>query len=446
MQRTLSLNAMALALLLGFLSLSPGPARGADDSPDHSRKVTFREYLEAVARQNLELKSQRQNIASAQADVSIAGVRPDPELRFGLDSAELYEPNKPNASLATVIELGYTLETAGKRSKRIRTAESKLKLAEANVAAFMHQLGLDSASAFIEACRTRDVLTRKRSSLQSFQELVQATEIRFKAGDVSRLELWQTRVEADRFASEVTTAAAEARAAEMELSAFLGKPFAEVFPGAVIASVVKGDPLAIDLDGLIHQALMNRVDIRVAATEVEYSRHSLQLARANRWVDPKLNLGLTNTPRVDPVYNGEGQVTNSPAERSLELGLTLTIPIPFSRLQQGELIQAETALSQAQLRLASIRLKAETEVRATFTKYRAALENVYRYRDRVLKDSDLVFAGMRTAYRMGSASLLELLNAQRTADDVYLGYLQAVADLAKATVKLQISTGTRPDL
>jgi outer membrane protein, heavy metal efflux system len=53
---------------------------------------------------------------------------------------------------------------------------------------------------------------------------------------------------------------------------------------------------------------------------------------------------------------------------------------------------------------------------------------------------------MRTSYRKGATSLLQLLNAQRTADDVYLSYLQALADLASATVKLQLSAGMRPDL
>ena len=446
MQRNLFQSLIAFTLTLLLLSVVPARARAADDPLSNQRKVTFREYLEAVKKYSLDLQSQRQNIINAKADVSIAGVRPDPELTFGIDSTELYEPNKPNASTATTLGLGLTIETAGKRGKRQRVAESKLKLAEADLAAFFHQLSLESASAFIEACRTQDALSRKQSSLKSFQELVRATEIRFKAGDVSMLELWQTNVEADRFSSDVTSAEAETKAAVINLSAFLGKRFEEVFPEATVESVIKGEPLQFNLDNLIPQALKNRYDIHVAEAAVESSRNSFRLAQANRWVDPTVNVGLTNTPRVNSIYDREGNVTNSPAERSLALGLTITVPIPISRLQKGELIQAETALSQAQLQLSSIMLKAETEVRATFAQYLAAVKNVRRYREHVLKDADRVIDGMRTAYRMGSASFLELLNSQRTADEVYLGYLQAIADLANTTVKLQISAGMRPDL
>jgi len=110
------------------------------------------------------------------------------------------------------------------------------------------------------------------------------------------------------------------------------------------------------------------------------------------------------------------------------------------------LTQAETALTQAQLQLESTLLKAEAEVRATHAQYPAATQNEQIYVDHVLSDADRVLEGVRTSYRKGAAQLLDLLAAQRSADDIYLGYLQAAANLANATVKLQLSTGTRSDL
>ena len=435
-------------LMLSFLVLPAASFMAlAEDSPAApARKVTFHEYLEAVEKHSLDLQNQRENITSARAGVSIAGVRPDPLLTAGIASTELSSANKPSASTATIVGLAVTLETAGKRGKRIRAAESNVRLTEANVTAFLHQLGMESASAFAEACRTRQALARKQSSLNALREVVRANEARFKAGDIGMLELRQSRVEADRFAVDVTSATADAQAAEINLSALLGKQFDEVFPGGAVDTALKRDPLGFKLSDLIQQALKNRDDIRVAKATVASAGNSLRLARANRWVDPTVNTGLTNTPRVGPIFDTNGNVTNFPAERSLALGLTVTIPIPFSRLQRGELTQAETALRQSQLQLSSTVLKAETEVRATHAQYQAAAINVQSYSDRVLKEADEVLAGMRRSYRLGSASLLELLNAQRTADDVYLGYLQALADLANATVKLQISVGMRPDL
>ncbi len=412
-----------------------------------SRKVTFRQYLEAVEQNSLDLRNQRANVTSAKAGISIAGVRPDPQLTAGIDSTELNSANRPNASTATTAGVALTIETAGKRGARMRAAESNVKLTETNVQVFLRDLETQSASAFIEACRTQDALRRKQSSLKSFQEVVRTNEVRFKAGDIGRLELLQSRVEADRFAADVTSASADASAAEVNLSGPLGKWFSDVFLEGVVDCELKREPLHFELEELIRQALENRADVRAAKAAEENALDNLTLSRANRWIDPTINVGVIHTPQVRPVFDSSGNVTNSPTlARSVTLGLTITVPIPFSRLQRGELIQAETVLTQGRLQLSSTLLKAETEVRATYAQYQAAALNVQSYSEHVLADAGQVLDGVRTSYRLGAASLLELLNAQRTADDVYLGYLQALADLANATVKLQLSAGMRPDL
>jgi cobalt-zinc-cadmium efflux system outer membrane protein len=76
----------------------------------------------------------------------------------------------------------------------------------------------------------------------------------------------------------------------------------------------------------------------------------------------------------------------------------------------------------------------------------SARENVQRYRNGVLADAQKVLEGMRLSYRQGAASLLELLSAQYSADEAYQNYLQAQADLATATVELQLSVGQKPAL
>jgi cobalt-zinc-cadmium efflux system outer membrane protein len=245
----------------------------------------------------------------------------------------------------------------------------------------------------------------------------------------------------------VTTAAADAEAALINLSLPLGRPFDAVFGGASPDCELKPQATPPDLDAFVSQALAQRRDVRAAQAAVDNARDVAELARANRWVDPVVNVGLTNTPRINPVVDGSGTVTNSPTlQRSLTLGLTVSVPIPLSRTQDGELRQAEAALTQAQLQLTSALLKAQADVRATYSRYRAVVENEARYREQVQQDSERVLEGARISYRKGASSLLELLDAQRTADQIALDHLQAQADLANATVKLQVNAGTTPDL
>ena len=73
-----------LCLTFLLLPLAPGLLSAADDAGNAPRLVTFREYLEAVEKHSLDLQGQRENLTSAKAGVSIAGVRPDPLLTAGI--------------------------------------------------------------------------------------------------------------------------------------------------------------------------------------------------------------------------------------------------------------------------------------------------------------------------------------------------------------------------
>jgi outer membrane protein, heavy metal efflux system len=410
------------------------------------RAVSFAEYLNAVEAHSLDLQAQQETVNGARAGVAMAGVRPDPQFTTGIASKELSRANKPSAATALTAGVALTIETGGKRDARIRNAQSNVAASIAAVESFRDQMQTDAAGAFIEACRARAALVLEQSSLAAFRDTVKANEARLKAGDIGLLELRQSRVEAERFATDVTSAAAASEVAVLDLSGPLGARFESVFAQAAPGCDEVATSAPPDLDELMRGALQSRRDVLLAQAAVDSARENTQLVHSNRWVDPIVNVGLTNTPRIPPIFDSAGATINNPAEHSLTLGLTVTVPIPLSRLQDGEVRQAESALTQAMLQLQSTVLRAQIDVQATHAMYRAAAQNVQRYREVVLDDADRALDGTRLSYRKGAASLLDLLDAQRTSDDVHLGYLKALADLANATVKLQLSAGGKAAL
>ena len=209
--------------LMGVLLSAPAWAQSAP------RSVLFAEYLAGVEAHSLDLRAQQEALAGARAGVALAGVRPDPLFTAGIAAAELSRAHQPSASTSLTAGLAFTLETGGKRDARIRNAQSSVLLSQAVVASFRQQLQLDAASAFIEACRAQTVLLRKQASLTAFRDTVKANEVRLKAGDIGLLELRQSRVEADRFATDVSSATAAAEVATLNLSGPLGERFDALF-------------------------------------------------------------------------------------------------------------------------------------------------------------------------------------------------------------------------
>jgi multidrug efflux pump subunit AcrA (membrane-fusion protein) len=124
-----------------------------------------------------------------------------------------------------------------------------------------------------------------------------------------------------------------------------------------------------------------------------------------------------------------------PAIRSL--GLTLSMPLPFSKLSRADLEGARAAASQAETQVQAARKRVDVEVRQALARYEAARKSVAIYAGGILANADHALEATRYSYERGAARLIEVLDAQRTVDDVYLGYAGALADRARALVTLQ---------
>lgn len=404
--------------------------------------LSFESYLSAVESHSLELQAQQEGITSAKAGIGIAGLRPDPEFTLGatretVRSAE-HRPITWNPAISMAIETG------GKRAARLKAAHSNVALAEETVAGFKSELYGTAAAAFTEACRTREVAARKEQTMAALSKVVEANAVRRKAGDVGGIELLQSRVERDQFQAELAQARSEADSAMLELSPPLGRQFDALFPDAQLAcdfSAFAGG----DTGTLVPQALEARSDVRIARATLDNLRDGAALVRANRSVDPTVTLGLAAARGYHDGIDAHGApVEGSP--RSRALSLSLAIPIPLSRRDHGDVVQAEAGVTQAMLALRQAELTAETQVRAAQLHLRTAQARLARYRDGVLVDAQKVVDGMRLSYVKGNASLLEWLAAQRSADEAYQGYVQARADAAIASTQLQLAIGQRPRL
>ncbi|MFN3733306.1 TolC family protein [Comamonas testosteroni] len=436
------LSLKRLALLLAALGLG-GAALAQAAAQPAAAGLRFIDYLSAVEQHSLDLQSEQQNVVSAQAGVGIAGIRPDPQLSLGA-AREQVSSGLPRP-LNRTYELSMELETGGKRSARIRAARSQVKLAEAGVEGLRTQLFSDAAQDFTQACRDRQALERKEQTLKALSDVVKANEVRRKAGDIGTVEWRQSRVERDQFQADVTQARADAQTSRLALSVPLGRKLSEVFGSEELQCDFQ--PFANDknIEALVVQALQVRSDVRVAQATLENARDNAGVAQANRWVNPTLAVGMTAIAATSAGVDVQGNAFDA-GNRSRMLSVSVSMPIPFSRLNRGEVLQAEAVVTQAMLGLQQSQHKAEAGVRSAYFRFAAAQENVERYRSNVLADAQRVLESIRLSYRHGQASLLELLSAQRSADDAYLGYLQADADLAKATVDLQLSIGQRPAL
>jgi len=402
-------------LLLGLLS---GAAPSVDDTT-----MSFEQYLSKVGSANLELAAQKLNVPIAEAQISLARVFPEPVLSAGVGSVDLSNVGSP---ISYDVGLSQTIEIGGKRGSRVEVAKAGTSQAMSDLEDFFRTLRSNSTSDYIDALYSRMVLERKRKTQAGFARLVAVNAERLRAGDIGQVAYLQSRVEAQRFVSEVLAAEGTAESARLALGLRLGSSAGAITPSGTLDIPSR----SFEADKLVLRAQASRPDLASKRYAVEVAEGKVHLAHANRWEDLTLNLGYIYTARGSQAFA-------QPPFSALTFGFS--IPLPLARIYNGELDAAEAGKAQALLTLRQGELAVEVDVRQALARYTAAVQRVELFTGGVLTDADKVAEATFYSYQRGSATLLEVLDAERTVNEVYLDYFDALSEHAKALVAVEAS-------
>jgi cobalt-zinc-cadmium efflux system outer membrane protein len=128
------------------------------------------------------------------------------------------------------------------------------------------------------------------------------------------------------------------------------------------------------------------------------------------------------------------------------MSASVSVPLPFSHVYKGELEAARSAHRQTQSQLQATRARAQGELRQALARFEAAAQRVAIYDQGTLSDAKSVLDKILYSYEHGDATLIEVLIAQRTASDVQLAYLDALAERAHALVAVAQAAGLDEEL
>jgi len=430
--------ASVIALVTVFVSTSRAQTNAASggfhqerswivtNSVPTTNEITFEEFLNEVANANLDYAAQRYNVSIAQAGIAAAKEFQNPTLQLSgggdvTHSGSQRMPSTAGASLTQTIELG------GKRKYRILGARQNYAAAAATLDEFLRNLKLDAASAFADALALSRSAQQKRESARYLTRLADAQRERRRLGDISEAEMLQAQVEEQQFQNEVLTTEADADKAMLALCGFLGRNRGQA------RLVAKGDldlPVReFDVSRLLADALEHRPDLVSLRHSRDAAESKVHEEKANRV--PNVDVGPNWT------HNTSSQNSIAPSPEFDSVGLSVSFPIPLWNRNKAAIASARFTAEQAQKQLEAAELKAEVQIRQAFSAYRSVVERVRHYQSGILKEADSVLEAKRFSYERGQSSLLELLDAQRTDNEVRSSYNDALADQAKALIELE---------
>ena len=427
--KSFSSTTLALSGILLLATLMPRAARSQTDTIATRSGLTYGSYLTSVGRNNLALASQLYNVNVAEAAIESAKIFPNPVLTVGNASANI-TPIQLNQQWYLGIQ--QTLVLGGKRRKRLDLAASQYDLAKYQLNDYLRNLRADATIAYINALTNEQIIARRRRSYQAIVALADANQKLFHAGTISEIDVLQSRVEAKLRLNDLYQAEGELRGSLLELGKTLGRQSGAdslYYPSGNLNITAPNYQLA----KLLEFALGNRADLVAARQTQDAAGKNLRLVKANRVPDVDIALGNN--------YYTIVRNEISPTNGFNALTATASIPLPFANKYKGDLTAAQYQQRQAETNYQNAELTVQVEVRQGYARFELAKSQLAQYNEGLLSEAERVLAGRTYSYRRGNASLLDVLTAQRTLNDVYLSFYQAQQNLATTWVELQRATG-----
>lgn len=388
----------------------------------------YPEYLDLMARKNLEYAAEKFNVSIADANIEAAKVFPDPELSLGAsDNGQ----RRMRMGYGFSTQISWQLELGGKRKARVQLAQDQSALTRALLENYFRNLRADGTLAFLNSLKLKAVLDAQTSACNNMEAIATADSIRFRLGSIPEIDARQSRLEARTMLNDVYHREAEWKTSLVQLGLLTG----QVSTDTLYAP--QGDFSRFDRafhpDELTTAALNNRADLVAALKNKAVATQALRLARANRVTDLGLNLGAGNTSVVSNV------VAPTPSFTVVSAGIA--IPLKFSNKYKGELKAAEFGLQQADVLYQQTMLQIQGEVMQAWYNYLAARKQVQQFNTGLMADAQRVLDGRIYSYKRGETTLLEVLNAQRTYNDIQQDYYETLYSYAASLVELERAAG-----
>jgi cobalt-zinc-cadmium efflux system outer membrane protein len=390
--------------------------------------ISLDDAIQMALRHNHNLLAAQTTIQQDKAEETTANLRPNPVLLGDSQFLPIFQPSQFSSDYidnSAQFDLGvsYLFERGQKRQHRLQAARDVTAQTRSQVADNERTVTFSVASQFIAIELAESTLELANEDLKSFQNTVDITEARYKAGDIGEDDLLKIKLQFLQFQTDVSQAQLTRVQGLSDLRQLLG--YESVSADYDIAGDFNYQPVSGAVDDFQAKALQNRPDLRAAQLGVTAanSQHELQKAIGKRDVT--------------------GQISYTHIAYMNDVSLFGQIQLPVFDRNQGEIARTGFAISQAEEQQKYASGQVLTDVRDAYEGLRANDQIVTLYRSGYLDQAQQSRDIADFAYRHGAASLLDFLDSERSYRATQLGYRQALAAYLLALEQLRQAVGTR---
>ena len=396
-----------------------------------------------------QLRAARARVTAVRAQVTPAGLRPDPMLMAGIQNFPVSQPGFSDVMTMKMIGVSQTLPYPGKLGLQRRVAERETEGTVATLTDVTRQVLYDVRAAYYELVFLDHALEIVQRNADVLGNLIHMTETRYSVGTAGQSDVLKARVEAARLAETAVTLTTQRRAALARLNAVLDQPSdtpiePPTLPVAITRAAVADSAsdirflspalgaLAADsplpsLDSLQTLALGGSAMLQAHVAMIAAQQARVDLARKAALPDIDVSLQY-----------GQRQA------QSDMVSAVVSVPLPWHKRQKQDALTTSANANLLALDAEHIAMQNDlrAEVAQLYTTAERQRTQLALYVKAILPQGRAALASATTSYQVGRVELLTVLDNQATLFTTETDYFRVLTDFATTIAQLERITGT----
>jgi len=394
--------------------VDPAAATQPAEAPEPTGPLTLRQALATAMLHSPDLAGASWEVRSAEARALQAGLPPNPEIGFDLESVA-----SPRV-IETVLSLGQVIFLSDKLTRQKQVALLDRDMAGWDWEALRIGVYCETAKAFVDLVAAQERLALAEDIVASSRKLLGVAAERVRSGKSAPLEEMKAAVELGNAQADLEEARLAVLPARQRLAATWGGARPTFAEAAGRLEAPDRIPDANQLFSLFEQ----NPEVARWATEMQRRQAAVQLER--RKAIPDLNLGAG--------FKREKAAGES-AARGFAVGASIALPI-FDR-NQGGIKESEYGVVKGRQEQRAARARVLTEIAEAYHAMASAHARARILREQVVPQSQKAFDAAQAGYDAGKFTYLDVLDAQRTVYDARFRLVEALADHLSAVADVE---------
>lgn len=378
-------------LLINIFCLGLVYSANAQATSSDTVVISVKQAEDQFLKNNLSLIAQRYNIDNASAQIITAKLFPNPNFSF---SNGIYASGVPNAYAEQTYGLSQLFTTAGKRNKNIQLAKINVEQAKYQFFDLLRTLKFTLRNDFYTIYFQEQSAKVYNQEINSLAKTLTVFKQQYKLGNIAEKEvlriqsqLYSLQVEYNTLQTNIDTVQSEFKILIKASPQVYIQPKVDTITNQDIASTVP-------YQRLLDSAYVNRYDLRLAKTTVDYNNLNLKLQKATAIPDVSVSLSYDKLAAYGQNFLGGG----------------VSFDLPFFNRNQGGIKQARIAIDQSKVQFQSQQDQVQSDV-ATNYKLAIRLQQLYNSFDPTFKQSfNHLIQEVFKNYEKRNISLLEFLD------------------------------------